>query len=67
MIDPYDIPPKEILEAAEKVHLYFAKKGVRSWELMNICSRDNAERLRSAEAVIRRFNESINVLKNWKR
>lgn len=38
-----DIPP-EIIEAANKIDIYFKKQGISDWQLMNICSRSYAKK-----------------------
>ena len=44
--------PLEIIEAANKIDLYFKKQGIDTWELMHTCSRNHAYRLREIEKIV---------------
>lgn len=52
-----DYPPQDIIEAARKIHLYFAKLGIKTWELDNLCSRNHAHLLRDMGNTLERFWE----------
>jgi len=42
----FDVP-SDIVEAARKIDLWMKKNGTDTWELMDICSRNHAYKLRS--------------------
>lgn len=52
----FDIP-KEVLDAARLLHLFFAEKGVTRWELMGVCSRNHAFDLHDFKASIKKIVE----------
>ena len=49
--DPINIP-SDIVEAAIKISNWMEQQGSRSWELMDICSRNHAWELRSYKNVM---------------
>ena len=44
--------PKDIIEAALKIHNWMVAQGTYSWELMDVCSRNHATELRSYKNVM---------------
>ena len=50
-----NIPP-EVKQAAKLLHNYFQERGVRSWQFMDICSRNHAYCLDRIDKVLKENN-----------
>ncbi len=63
MTHPIDFyPPREIIDAAQKVEDYFKKHHVlynQGWEFMGICSRDHAYKLQAIKRLIEKGEDSF--------
>lgn len=53
-MNPFDHTeiPESVTKAARYVSAYFLTRGVETWELMDICSRNHAEKLSRVEKVL---------------
>ena len=49
--NPLDIP-SDIREAAMKINIWMVRNGYKTWEFLDICSRNHADRLRELKGQV---------------
>lgn len=55
--------PQEIIDAAIKLKLFFAKKGIEKWQLFDVCSRNHAYEL---ENLTKAYHSLDNEFRNFR-